>query len=546
MFAKRLGSRLGYFARNLLLVLAVAVLLLGPACNGQNLPADSPPPATAVTEGAPAEPSPAGPPTLQEMAGEVAADVGQVMTVVEGDPQRVIFLFEERHDSRLGQVEIAIMLNRLYRDYGMRHIGLEGQPAQKGPLDLTWAHEQPYYQPDQPISSREDVIVQTLQDGEISAVEAIGLIYYDVVVDGIDDAGLYAFEIGDSAHSVHIYYLLNIAWAGMSNVERTAYMSLYNDKKYDEAMEFALSTDEWTAEMWGRLSNTVDIASAEEWLEALDAMKARAAEVNAVLDDQAAADLASLREYIQTVSQRSDIMAANMLALTQAYPGAPLAMNAGAMHTARLVELLTQGGASLVVLRPQSLAEGSTLGLLSPEAYNRKAAGLSVDPDGWLGSFLDGRRKPEPVADTVAYKQNCIVRERAQQLVKSAVDLFNQGYSAEEVQEILNRTFEKDTIKAINREYGITAVKVNKVIRNEAGIAVDFTITFEDGRQLNGVGARLRGASAKQAISLEDRLQGSRAALQQKPVETPPTQPGGATPQQVCSDTAVEWTKSGG
>ena len=78
--------------------------------------------------------------SFNAMAEAVAEDVGRILQVVEGDPQRMIFVFEERHDSILLQVEMAIMLDRLYAGYGMRHIGREALGADEGPLDLSWAH----------------------------------------------------------------------------------------------------------------------------------------------------------------------------------------------------------------------------------------------------------------------------------------------------------------------------------------------------------------------------------------------------------------------
>ena len=98
--------------------------------------------------------------------------MGKVMQIVDGDPKRVIFLFEERHDSILGQMEIALMLHRLYEKYGLKHIGLEGHPVEKGPLNLAWAHIKPYYLPAQKITNREDVIATTLKTGEIGSAGA--------------------------------------------------------------------------------------------------------------------------------------------------------------------------------------------------------------------------------------------------------------------------------------------------------------------------------------------------------------------------------------
>jgi len=204
---------------------------------------------------------------LEELAAAVTQDVGVILQLVPGDG-RVIFLFEERHDSALVQVEIAIMLNRLYADYGLRHIGLEGLAESEGPLDCSWAHRPPPYRPGRPITPREDVIVQTLQDGEISAAEMMGLIYEDVVVDGVDDAALYAIPSpSGEAWSAPYNYLYSIALAGMSQVERIAWQALMDQGKEWEAFQLAVSTDEFTQSAFERLEDEVDYASAEELIQ---------------------------------------------------------------------------------------------------------------------------------------------------------------------------------------------------------------------------------------------------------------------------------------
>lgn len=76
-----------------------------------------PPTATRVPPTATPIPPTATPvPTLKEIANKVSDNMGKVMQIVDGDPKRVIFFFEERHDSILGQMEIALMLHRLYKN----------------------------------------------------------------------------------------------------------------------------------------------------------------------------------------------------------------------------------------------------------------------------------------------------------------------------------------------------------------------------------------------------------------------------------------------
>jgi len=135
------------------------------------------------------------PPTLREIAESIADDDGVIIDVIEGDPERVIYVFEERHNSILDQIEIAIMFNRLYIEQGMRHIGLEGLTTEQDVMALSWAHTEEAFQSDQFITSREDVFVQMAQDGILNNAELIGLIYQDIQVHGIDDTVLYSVTI---------------------------------------------------------------------------------------------------------------------------------------------------------------------------------------------------------------------------------------------------------------------------------------------------------------------------------------------------------------
>ncbi len=483
--------------------------------------------------------------TLNDIATEIAEEVGVVTTVVENDAQPVIFVFEERHDSILGQIEIAIMLNRLYTEQGLRHIGLEGYMAGEAPLDLAWAHREPYFTPDQAITGHEDVMVQMTQEGEFSAVELIGLLYYDAVVDGIDNAELYDFSPPDEAWDAPDFYLYYIALAGMSDVEHTAWQALYDSEQYTEAFDFAMGSDEFTAEMYAKLSDSVNIVSAEEWLIALDEIAAQAEAVEADLTEVDAANLEAMSEYFDNVSQRSEAMAAEMLNLANANPEAPLAMNIGALHTEHVVKLLTEAGVSFAVIRPISLAEGSTAGLLSAEAYQRKQEGLSVAPTGWMGSFLDGRKKPEPVANKEWIKLEKAIREMVQLLVERADLMAREGKSPSDIKVELN-----NLLHILPMPFDLEVSDVILGNEDNPHPQVVLTVNLPDGTTLDFIGQMIPGASytdkSEIKVKIEERLKNAREEV--KKVETPTSEETGETkPQRICSNTEVtRITETGG
>jgi len=391
--------------------------------------------------------------TFNAMAEAVAEDVGQILQVVEGDPDRVVFVFEERHDSILVQIEIGMMLDRLYADYGMRHIGLEGLAATEGPLDLSWVHRPPRYQPDQPITSREDVIAHTLFQGEIGAGEMLGLVYEDVVVDGIDDAALYSITTSEEIWSAP-----------------------FNEGKYAEAEEYAISTSSFTQEFYDRLTDKINGPSAEETVEIYSLLRSRARRANVKLPSGTEQALQACMDFMEVVSERSDAIVSNALGLASAHRGAPVAINIGFMHTERIEQLLRDAGVSFVVFRSLSHASGTTAGLLSPEALERKAKGLSVGAEGHIGMFLDGRKKPEVTCTKWWYKTEEAVTMVIQILTVALHENLNSESPAEDEFDYLMELLESDeyrssmdglTLREYLRKYnagiGIIAVETSDV-----------------------------------------------------------------------------------
>ena len=506
--------------------------------------------------------------TLGEIAEEIAADAGEVLSVVEGDPERVIFVFEERHDSKLFQVEIAIMLNRLYEDYDMRHIGLEGLMTAEGTLDCSWAHRSSPYKPDQPITGHEDVIVQTLQDGEISAVEMMGLIYGDVIVHGIDNAELYGVSVPEEAWIAPYDYLYSIAFATMSEVMFTAWQALTDLGKDQEAFEFAVSTNPFTAERYARLSDPAQLMSVEETLRMYDELRAKAVELDANLHPDAEPNMELLEAFLEAVHQRSEAFAANMLDLAAAYPGVPVAMNIGALHTARVAELFTDAGVSFIVLRSQAQSEGSTAGLLSPEAYRRKEQGLSVAPDWALGALLDGRRKPEPAATKAWYKAQVVIRELAQSFAETAAEMTKEGHSPEKIEKRFEADLSEEwwdptwdptnTMHKLLKCYGITDVTISGVYPDPKGQAAPtgkFLFDYKDpltGKETLRIwvsACLLPSKLSKYQIiaNLEKRLSQAKEELFQEEIPLqektePNTEP---PPQKACSNTLISIRTSG-
>jgi hypothetical protein len=113
-----------------------------------------------------------------EAAAKMAADgVGVVSLVSKGTRGSPIFVLEEDHASLSGQIELAIVLVRLYDHYGLRDVVLEGY-LKDGPVITTdW-----FVRAAQGLSvtARTDVAVHLLKEGEINQAEFMQLAYADL------------------------------------------------------------------------------------------------------------------------------------------------------------------------------------------------------------------------------------------------------------------------------------------------------------------------------------------------------------------------------
>lgn len=333
-------------------------------------------------------------PTVKSVAEDIAADVGKVMDVIEGNPDQTVFIFEETHVSPAGQIEIAIMLNRLYEKYGLRLIALEGALLENGSLDTTWF--EPSFTAGQSIGPREDVVVGLLEEGEINSAEMMALVYADAEVAGVEGPE-YLVELSEEAAGATTSYLFEIAVAGLTQSEIEEANDLIDQGKEDEAFEFIIGTDEFTKETSERLDDPSINISCEELVDLADEIETKAAEVEADITPEDEDNLDSLRTFYKTCVDRSGIIVDNTLALVQQFAGVPVAMMIGAAHTDRVKQLFADAGISLAVIRPNFMEQGRENGDLSYEAYDRKLAGLSVGSPGSLGALLDSRRKPPPV-----------------------------------------------------------------------------------------------------------------------------------------------------
>jgi len=116
---------------------------------------------------------------LGTLARSACAGVGEVRHVSPGSTGAPILVLEEYHLSRVGQLQHAITLTRLYERYGLKRLVLEGYLKEDPEIKTDW-----FISAAQGLSraARTRVAVRLLREGEISSAEFAKLIYRELTL----------------------------------------------------------------------------------------------------------------------------------------------------------------------------------------------------------------------------------------------------------------------------------------------------------------------------------------------------------------------------
>ncbi len=236
------------------------------------LPTATPVPPTATRVPPTAIPSTATkvPDSVKAIAESIAAGVGKVGTVVDGKSGGSIFVFEETHISPAGQIEIAIMLNRLYENHDLRHVGLEGAFTKDGRLDATRYHYPPSFRAHDPVQPPQDTVVSWLEGGDISSAEMMTLVYEDIEVVGIEDRNEYNPELSDAASTAPVLYLYQIAVLGLTQNQIVEANRLIKAGKEQEAITYILDANQFTKQAYAELNDPKTLSTVESMIDLID------------------------------------------------------------------------------------------------------------------------------------------------------------------------------------------------------------------------------------------------------------------------------------
>jgi hypothetical protein len=326
------------------------------------------------------------------MADMIAEGVGEVRRVDIDGNKGPAFVFEEYHTSRVGQLQIAVMLLRLYEKHGMRYVGLEGALQSDHHLAAEWFHSAGS---ETLKAVKEDVAVRMLAEGEISAAEFMTLCFRDVHVHGTEIASEYN-QVPDIQGSPAAVILAGIAEKKLSQSDIRVINNLISRGKQEEALEHLYSADPWVRKQFELLKNPPTSAEAMEQ-QSLEILK-KARSIGVEIDSETERELQESIEFLRTASKRSETMTVFTVNLTDKDKG-PTAMIIGAAHSERVTEILGEHDVSFVLLRP--IALNPDYANLTSEQFDRKNKALWCrTTEGTLGRLLNAQRKPQPIIET--------------------------------------------------------------------------------------------------------------------------------------------------
>jgi hypothetical protein len=340
----------------------------------------------------------------------IAADIGTYSLFASNDNATQVILIEEQHDLLTGQVESAMMINRMVADCGLEVLGLEGFFAGQT-LDPSYAGAMP-----------DDLLFNTsamlLVEGEISQAEFAALIYPRITpnfsVQGVDDAELYATTVQAQGEYTYGLFLTAITVLALEDdqsqlnevldlldqdapagaIQDATYLR-HPDARFTEWYEAAIAPDACYPEgsedfMITEIENTeLGISLLREYQDVTEQV------FETSLDD-AIGEGESLLAFYRAAEDRSSAMVSNIDAIADGQ--GIIAVVIGAAHTRGMAHSLESMGYGVGVLSPYSLCNPDEALVLDYDAYEQKLEGGSVDAPGGLGNILAGRKPPTSIA----------------------------------------------------------------------------------------------------------------------------------------------------
>jgi hypothetical protein len=342
---------------------------------------------------------------------DVTAGVGEIRATFSSPDPR-IFVLEEQHASLVGQLQQAVMLLRLKKLFGVRHIALEGYLPDQLSKTAPYLESLPVQLDEGQVAS----LLDSLSSGNIGAGEFAAAVL-KMKIPAVERSNEYFLPQNKLSGVASFFILRQIAANHLKNaslddatLSRLAQLKnsidLTKDKKQKEEKIFELQKQIILADPWAAKRLSVDkceFKSTEDEIRIIKEVRDEATRIGIESEQRLTDALNENIRFLEARSAASKTMVTNALSIanTQA---SPIALIIGAAHTERVFSLLKEAKRSTTVMRNLALARCDHSSDMDYNTYEAVQQGRSVGDgaaDSWLaGSWLAGtfgaKIRPQP------------------------------------------------------------------------------------------------------------------------------------------------------
>jgi hypothetical protein len=313
---------------------------------------------------------------LQRVAADVSSGIGQAK-VHTGSKGPTIVVFEERHDSYTMYLEESVGLIRLFKNYGLRDIGLEGFTD----TDKPWTKD---------FSPNPDAALALLNKGEINSAAFMALAY-GLNVHPIERASEYIVVSNDGVNSQVSEYLLKIALDSFKKKLHAHTLSpdivaqvskLQADHDTPGLQRLITQLDDFTKRQIDRVeaNGSLGFQDTSEEIEFFEGIENQARALNVDISSASSAALARYIQFLKAREAASDTMARRIAELG-GDDSKVVAMIIGANHTSKIVSLLTAQKRSVIVVSPFAVPPGGREVLFTDSQFAALYKGEPLEHD---------------------------------------------------------------------------------------------------------------------------------------------------------------------
>lgn len=317
------------------------------------------------------------PETMREVGLRLGSGVAQVFDSSDSGSEARLIILEETHESRLQQIEQAIILTRAYRDDGLRKIVLEGYCKDKP--QINWQQLRGLSDP----STRALVAIKQLELGLIGSGEFAGLVFDDVQLIACETSSEYIDHAKNTINLV-VNTTLQVGAAMLSQPDHVKFQVLEKRLQVDDEKVFlsALSDIGDLFEKESKpASNCLKIFaqpmkhSIEQKIEVMQALRSLVNKSDAPEELKHAID--DYEAFLTARSRATTTMINSLPKGESALTGIII----GGAHAAKTMEE-TKAKFPFVVLAGDSYSDRNHPSAMTPDDYNSRMLGEPLIGDG--------------------------------------------------------------------------------------------------------------------------------------------------------------------